>query len=69
MIVFILQVSKKDLTDQEKVQHLYYLIKSILPFVKQIVKEQREEIREESLLSPLIKIEESFCRNDERVYW
>lgn len=64
----MIKVSKKDLTDQEKVQHLYYLIKSILPFVKQIVKEQREEIREESLLSPLVKIEESFCRNDERVY-
>lgn len=69
MIIFIVQVSKKDLTDQEKVQRLYYLIKSILPFVKQIVKEQREEIREESLLSSLVNIEESFCRNDERVYW
>lgn len=64
----MIKVSKKDLTDQEKVQHLHYLIKSLLPLLKQIMKEQREEIDFESLLSSPLKIQESFCRNDERVY-
>ncbi|XP_028063140.1 lysine-specific demethylase JMJ25-like isoform X2 [Camellia sinensis] len=68
----MIKTSKRDLTDREKFQHLHYLIKSLLPFVKQIHQEQAEEMEIESLIqgveSSSIKIQESICSNDERVY-
>ncbi|KAL7000123.1 hypothetical protein U1Q18_001274, partial [Sarracenia purpurea var. burkii] len=42
--------SKQDLVDHKKVQHLHYLIRSLLPFVKQIIQEQAEEIDLEALI-------------------
>ncbi|XP_057499381.1 lysine-specific demethylase JMJ26-like isoform X2 [Actinidia eriantha] len=68
----MIKASKRDLTGQEKVHHLHYLIKSLLPFLKQIIQEQIEEIDMESRIqgveSSSIKIQESSCYNDERVY-
>ncbi|KAI8020990.1 hypothetical protein LOK49_LG03G01613 [Camellia lanceoleosa] len=64
----MIKTSKRDLTDREKFQHLHYLIKSLLPFVKQIHQEQTEEMEIESLIqgveSSSIKIQESICSND-----
>ncbi|KAL6990738.1 hypothetical protein U1Q18_008862 [Sarracenia purpurea var. burkii] len=66
------KASKQDLIDHKKVQHLHYLIRSLLPFVKQIIQEQAEEIDLEALIqgveSSSVKIQESICRDDERVY-
>ncbi|XAR65684.1 hypothetical protein NMG60_11009872 [Bertholletia excelsa] len=68
----IVKTSKRDLTEKEKVQHLHYLIKSLLPFVKQIRQEQTDEIEMEAQIQGLepssVKIQESFCRSDERIY-
>ncbi|XP_052182603.1 lysine-specific demethylase JMJ26-like isoform X2 [Diospyros lotus] len=67
-----IKTSKRDLNDQEKVQHLNYLIKSLIPFLKQIHQEQTEEIETEALIQGLpssaITVQESICHNDERVY-
>ncbi|CAK9140951.1 unnamed protein product [Ilex paraguariensis] len=68
----MLKTSKKDLNNQEKVQHLLYMIKLLHPFLKQICQEQTEEIEMESIIqgkpSSLIEINQSVCSNDERVY-
>lgn len=39
-----------DLTDDEKIEHLHYLINSLLPFLKQIREEQMEEITMEAFV-------------------
>lgn len=46
--MFMVQISKKDLTDRDKIQHLHYFISELLPFLKHIHQEQIEEIEVES---------------------
>jgi lysine-specific demethylase 3 len=43
-----LQTSKRNITNHEKVRHLHYLIKSLLPFLEQICDEQTEEVQIEA---------------------
>ncbi|KAF2322084.1 hypothetical protein GH714_006419 [Hevea brasiliensis] len=64
-----LKTSKRDITDSEKIQHLKYLIKSLLPFLEQICEEQTQEMQiEASIQGSSPEIAENFCNNDERVY-
>ncbi|XP_024982799.1 lysine-specific demethylase JMJ25-like [Cynara cardunculus var. scolymus] len=66
------KMSNIDLTDAEKLQHLHYLINSLLPFLTQIREEQLEEITVEALIQGVsessITIGQTSCHNDERVY-
>lgn len=67
-----LKTSGKDLTDPEKIEHLQYLIITLLPFLKEIHQEQIHEIEIESsiqgmhlnlknkTLNPMIYIDNSF---------
>lgn len=57
-----LQTSKREITHHEKVQHLHYLIESLLPFLKQICEVQRQEIEIEAKIQGafLLSINE-FC--------
>ncbi|XP_048229587.1 uncharacterized protein LOC8277981 [Ricinus communis] len=65
----LIKTSKRDITDREKVQHLQYLIKSMLPFLEQICEEQTCEMQiEASIQGSSPEIAENFCNNDERVY-
>lgn len=41
-------MSDMDFNDEEKLQHLRYLINKLLPFLKQIREEQMEEIAMET---------------------
>uniref|UniRef100_A0A5B7BNT7 RING-type domain-containing protein n=1 Tax=Davidia involucrata TaxID=16924 RepID=A0A5B7BNT7_DAVIN len=50
----MIKTSKRDLTSLEKVQHLHYLISSLLPFLKQIHEEQTKEIEMESVIQATI---------------
>ncbi|KAF2303969.1 hypothetical protein GH714_025704 [Hevea brasiliensis] len=65
----LIKTSKRDITDSEKIQHLKYLIKSLLPFLEQICEEQTQEMQiEASIQGSSPEIAENFCNNDERVY-
>ncbi|XVF26086.1 hypothetical protein REPUB_Repub13aG0269700 [Reevesia pubescens] len=68
----LIKTSKRDITDQEKIKHLEYLIESMLPFLKQICKIQKQETELEAdiqgLLPSAVEIPETLCYNDERVY-
>ncbi|PHT56355.1 Lysine-specific demethylase JMJ25 [Capsicum baccatum] len=68
----MLKTSRKDLTDREKIEHLHYLIFTLLPFLKEIHHEQIQEIETESstrgVSSSSVEIKQSLCHNDERVY-
>ncbi|KAJ9169165.1 hypothetical protein P3X46_020626 [Hevea brasiliensis] len=65
----LIKTSKRDITDSQKVQHLQYLIKSLLPFLEQLCEEQNQEIQIEAcILGSSPEIAENFCNNDERVY-
>ncbi|XP_059662576.1 lysine-specific demethylase JMJ26-like [Cornus florida] len=68
----MLKMSKRDLTDREKLQHLQYLINSLLPFLKQIHEEQTLETEKESdikgVVSSRIEIKRTICCADERIY-
>ncbi|EOY28779.1 Transcription factor jumonji domain-containing protein, putative isoform 1 [Theobroma cacao] len=68
----LIKTSKRDITDQEKIKHLKYLIELMFPFLKQICKMQNQETEVEAdirgLLPSAVEIPESFCCNDERVY-
>ncbi|KAK4360909.1 hypothetical protein RND71_019861 [Anisodus tanguticus] len=61
-----LKTSRRDLTDGEKIEHLHYLIITLLPFLKKIHQEQIQEIDMESSIR--VEIKQSLCYNDERVY-
>ncbi|XVE51067.1 hypothetical protein DITRI_Ditri02bG0008800 [Diplodiscus trichospermus] len=67
-----LQTSKRDITNEEKIKHLEYLIESMLPFLKQICKMQKQETEVEAEIQGLppcaVEISETLCYNDERVY-
>ncbi|MCD7472897.1 hypothetical protein HAX54_014314 [Datura stramonium] len=68
----MLKTSRRDLTDREKIEHLHYLIITLLPFLKEIHQEQIQEIEMESSIrgvsSSSVEIKQSLCNNDERVY-
>ncbi|XP_047340726.1 lysine-specific demethylase JMJ25-like [Impatiens glandulifera] len=68
----IIQTSKRDITHMEKIHHLRYLIKLLIPYLKQINEEHNQEIEIESIIqgvsSTSVNIENSPCRNDERIY-
>lgn len=59
-------------TDREKLQHIQYLIHTLLPFLKQIRQDQDSEITLESvskgILASSVKPELVNCHNEERVY-
>ncbi|KAJ8545087.1 hypothetical protein K7X08_017670 [Anisodus acutangulus] len=68
----MLKTSRRDLTDREKIEHLHYLIITLLPFLKEFHQEQIQEIDMESSIrgvsSSSVEIKQSLCYNDERVY-
>ncbi|KAG6778480.1 hypothetical protein POTOM_014815 [Populus tomentosa] len=65
----LIKTSKRDITNSEKVQHLHYLIKLLLPFLEQICDEQTEEMQiEAGIRGSPFDIAENFCYSDERVY-
>ncbi|KAJ8549769.1 hypothetical protein K7X08_033476 [Anisodus acutangulus] len=66
-----IETSRRDLTDGEKIEHLHYLIITLLPFLKKFHQEQIQEIDTESSIrvsSSSVEIKQSLCYNDERVY-
>ncbi|XP_050232867.1 lysine-specific demethylase JMJ26-like [Mercurialis annua] len=65
----LIKTSRKDISNAEKVQHLQYMVKSLIPFLEQICEEQAREMNiEASILGSSHKIAANFCHNDERVY-
>ncbi|KAI3741021.1 hypothetical protein L1987_58685 [Smallanthus sonchifolius] len=66
-----IKIPKIDI-DDVKLQHLHYLINSLLPFLKQIRKEQEVEISVETFAQGVsqssVKIGMADCYSDERVY-
>ncbi|KAM3324474.1 hypothetical protein P3S67_005626 [Capsicum chacoense] len=71
-ILISLKTSRMDLTDREKIEHLHYLIITLLPLLKEIHHEQIQVIEPEfcirGLSSSSVEIKRSLCHNDERVY-
>ncbi|GER52900.1 transcription factor jumonji (jmjC)domain-containing protein [Striga asiatica] len=67
-----LKTSKRDVEDNEKIRHLHYLIRKVLPHLESINQEQIEEIKIEATIRnvPLssIKVKRAACYNEERVY-
>ncbi|WCJ20217.1 transcription factor jumonji (jmjC) domain-containing protein [Euphorbia peplus] len=61
----LIKTSRRDIADSEKVQHLQYMIKSLLPYLDQICEEQNQEARIEDTLH---EVPQNICHNDERVY-
>nr|XP_043609425.1 lysine-specific demethylase JMJ25-like [Erigeron canadensis] len=61
-----------DVPDAEKLQHLHYLINSLLPYLKQIREEQIEEVLVEAHVQGVsessVIIGQTSCLNEERVY-
>lgn len=64
----LVKTSRRDIADSEKVEHLQYLIKSLLPFLEQICEEQTREMQIEAGTGSLNEVAENFCHNDERVF-
>ncbi|PON52136.1 Zinc finger, RING-type domain containing protein [Parasponia andersonii] len=68
----IIEISKTKIDNSEKVQHLKYLLCSLLPFLKQICEEQMEEVEIEARIQGIsasdVEIPQTLCYNDERVY-
>nr|GEV48701.1 hypothetical protein [Tanacetum cinerariifolium] len=62
-----------DFNDDVKLQHLHYQISLFLPFLKQIRKEQIEEIvvktRAKGVSLASMNIKQAHCYNNERMYW
>ncbi|XP_023742883.1 lysine-specific demethylase JMJ26 isoform X1 [Lactuca sativa] len=67
-----IKMPKIEFDDDVKLQHLHYLINSLLPFIKQIREEQMEEIAIEAIAQGVpqssIRIQQTNCFNDERIY-
>ncbi|KAI3495173.1 hypothetical protein L1887_37382 [Cichorium endivia] len=61
-----------DFDDDVKLQHLHYLINSLLPFLKQICEEQMQEIAIEAFAQGVpqssLRIKQTNCSSDERIY-
>ncbi|KAJ4960604.1 hypothetical protein NE237_020514 [Protea cynaroides] len=67
-----LRNSKIKLTDDGEVLHSKYLLHLLLPFLKQLVQEQRKEKEIEARIQGLtqteIKVQEAVCNKNERMY-
>ncbi|XP_020682113.1 lysine-specific demethylase JMJ25 isoform X1 [Dendrobium catenatum] len=63
---------KRDIQEDEKIQHFLYVLRLLLPWFKEFRKEQNTEKEieaiEKGLASSKIKIQEVPCENDERAY-
>ncbi|KAK7292430.1 hypothetical protein RIF29_08210 [Crotalaria pallida] len=68
----MIKTSNRDITDDEKVQHLKYMVKLLHPFVKQICHEQSQEEEIEAKIQGVscceIEIPQSLCGDNERIY-
>ncbi|KAJ6769586.1 LYSINE-SPECIFIC DEMETHYLASE JMJ25-LIKE [Salix purpurea] len=65
----LIKTSKRNITNHEKVRHLHYLIKLLLPFLEQICDEQANEVQIEAGIGDFpVAIAENFCYSNERVY-
>ncbi|KAH7545699.1 hypothetical protein FEM48_Zijuj01G0121500 [Ziziphus jujuba var. spinosa] len=68
----IIKTSNIDIGNCEKIELLEYLIKSLLPFLKEICKEQDQEMEIEAKIQGIssseIEVPLTLCSNDERVY-
>ncbi|GMI93294.1 hypothetical protein HRI_002998700 [Hibiscus trionum] len=68
----LIKTSKREITDEEKIKHLQYLIKSLLPFMKQMCKMQKQETEVEADIQGLppckVEIPKTLSYADERVY-
>ncbi|KAJ6333790.1 hypothetical protein OIU77_009635 [Salix suchowensis] len=65
----LIKTSKRNITNHEKVRHLHYLIKLLLPFLEQICDEQANEVQIEAGIRDFpVAIAENFCYSNERVY-
>ncbi|GAV73305.1 JmjC domain-containing protein [Cephalotus follicularis] len=68
----LIKTSAREITDDKKVHHLNYLIKSLLPFLKEFHDLQTEEKNIEASIQGKLPFEviipETLCYNDERVY-
>ncbi|MQL90778.1 hypothetical protein Taro_023369 [Colocasia esculenta] len=69
-LVHIKQRSWKKLNEDDKVQHYSYLLKLLLPFLKEMLAEQRTEIEMEAKIRGLspsdLKLQQAHCYKDER---
>ncbi|XP_076899427.1 lysine-specific demethylase JMJ26-like [Bidens hawaiensis] len=67
-----LKMPSIDLTSDEKLQHLHYVIQSLLPFLKQICEEQKDEIAVEARVRGVsessVIVQQTKCFTDERVF-
>ncbi|KAK7387734.1 hypothetical protein VNO78_22524 [Psophocarpus tetragonolobus] len=68
----VIKTSKRDITGHDKAQYQQYMIKLLLPFLKQVCHEQSQEEQIEAKLlgksSFELEIPQSLCGDDERVY-
>ncbi|KAL0363176.1 UNVERIFIED_CONTAM: hypothetical protein Scaly_1272800 [Sesamum calycinum] len=68
----MLKTSKRDISEDEKIRHLYYLISKLFPYLEHIHQEQIEEIEMESTIQGVslssVEVKHAVCYNDERVY-
>ncbi|KAK9706381.1 hypothetical protein RND81_07G120500 [Saponaria officinalis] len=67
----IIKTSKRDVSLEEKISHLKYMIGSLFPYVKQIRREQVREINIEATIQGIYldedNILETSCSDDERI--
>ncbi|KAL5842450.1 hypothetical protein ACOSQ3_013053 [Xanthoceras sorbifolium] len=68
----LIETSKRDVSDHEKVQHLHYMIESLLPFLRHMYEEQTQETQIDAMIHGVhlseVEISATLCGNDERVY-
>ncbi|CAJ2648362.1 unnamed protein product [Trifolium pratense] len=68
----MIETSKRNVTDGEKVHHLQYMLKLLLPFVQQICEEQNQEQEIEAQIQGKscseVEIPQTQCDVGERVY-
>ncbi|KAE8670560.1 putative leucyl-tRNA synthetase [Hibiscus syriacus] len=68
----LIKTSNRDITDEEKIKHLQYLIESLLPFMKEISKMQKQETEVEANIQGLppskVEISQALSYANERVY-
>ncbi|KAK2429821.1 lysine-specific demethylase JMJ25 [Trifolium repens] len=68
----MIKTSKRNITYGEKVHHLQYMLKLLLPFIQQICEEQSQEQEIEAQIQGKscfeIQIPQTQCYDDERVY-
>ncbi|KAM7262780.1 hypothetical protein ACFE04_000463 [Oxalis oulophora] len=69
----LIKTSVKEISNNEKSEHLHYLIKLLLPFLKEFHKIQSEEMKIEADIQgkPLshLSVPQTLCYKDERIFW